>query len=210
MRKTFSVLMVLMMLLMLPSISSGAAVGPYISGNLGEAFMNDSDVLVSAGSRDSVTVEYKQGFAGSFAAGYNFGMLRAEGEIAYQANKADYKYREVDDYDYYYDINHDAVHYNESDMKAWSFMVNFYLNFENSSPVTPFITAGIGMADVELFAVKDDVMAYQLGAGLAFEINPHVSIDLKYRYFMTDDLNFEGYDVEFSSQNVYAGLRYTF
>jgi opacity protein-like surface antigen len=210
MKKTFSVFVVLMMLLMLSGVSSGAVAGPYISGNLGETFMNDSDVLVSAGSRDFVTVEYKPGFAGSFAAGYNFGMFRVEGEIAYQSNNADYKYREVDDYDYYYDVNHDAVHYDKSDMKAWSFMGNFYLDFVNSSPVTPFITAGIGMADVELFAVNDDVMAYQVGAGLAFEINPHMSIDIKYRYFATDDLNYGGYDVEFSSHNVYAGFRYTF
>jgi len=195
---------------MLPGISSGAAAGPYISGNLGEAFMRDSEVLVSAGSCDFVEVDYKKGFSGSIAAGYSFGMLRVEGEIAYQASKVDYKFHEVDDYDYYYDINHDAVHYDKSDMTAWSFLGNFYLDFVNSSPVTPFITAGIGLADVELFAAKDDVMAYQLGAGVAIEISQHVSIDLKYRYFATDDLDYKGYDVEFLSHNVYAGLRYTF
>jgi opacity protein-like surface antigen len=210
MRKTCSVFGALLMLLMLPGISSGAAVGPYISGNLGEAFLHDIRVNVSAGSRDSVSLDYKSGLSGIISAGYNFGTIRVEAEVGYQANDADYKYRDYNDYYYYYDINYGSVDYKESDMRAYSFMGNFYLDFENSTPVTPFITAGIGMANIELFAVKDDVMAYQVGAGLAFEINQHVSVDIKYRYLATDDLNYNGYNVEFSSHNIYAGLRYTF
>ncbi len=90
-------------------------------------------------------------------------------------------------------------------------MANVYLDFVNSSPVTPFLTAGIGMAEVTLFDYYDDtVFAYQVGAGLTFAINPHMSIDLKYRYFATEDLDFEGIEAEFASHNVYCGFRFTF
>jgi opacity protein-like surface antigen len=210
MKKTFSAFVVLIMLLMLPRISSGAEIGPYVSGNLGVAFLNESNVTVSEGESDSVVIDYERGVAGSFAAGYNFGMVRVEAEFGYQGNKADYSFHEHDDVNYYYDNNHGLVDYNESDMKAYSFMGNFYFDFINSTPVTPFLTIGLGIADVELFADKDNVMAYQAGAGIAFELTPHMSIDLKYRYFATDDLSFAGYNVEFASHNVYAGFRYTF
>lgn len=210
MKRTVSFHVILIMLLMLAGVSSGAETGPYLSLNLGASFPNDTDVNVSAGSRDSVIVDYKPGTSGTFTAGYNFGTVRVEGEFGYQENNVDYIYREYEDVNYYYDINYGAVNYNESNMTAWSFLGNFYLDWVNSTPVTPFISIGIGMAYVELFDLKDSAPAYQLGAGLAFEITPHVSIDLKYRYFVTDDLDFEGYNIKYASQNVYGGLRYTF
>ncbi len=204
MKRTFSVFVVLLVLFMLPSISLGYnKMGPYISGQLGVSNLTDSDVSIDG--YDLGTIEYDPGFASSFAAGFNFGMFRIEGEWGYQGNNVDYKYH--DDYyndDDYYDED------DENDLNAYSFMGNFYLDFVNPSPVTPFITGGIGIANVELFDADDTVLAYQVGMGLAFAINPHMSIDLKYRYFTTEDLDFEGYDVEFASHNVYCGFRFTF
>jgi len=205
MKRTFSVFVVLLMLFMLPGISlSYNKMGPYISGQLGVSSLTDSDVSIDG--YDLGTIEYDPVFASSFAAGFNFGMFRIEGEWGYQGNNVDYKY------DHYYD-DYDDDYYDdddESDMTVYSFMGNFYLDFVNPSPVTPFITGGIGIANVELFDADDTVLAYQVGAGLAFAINPHMSIDVKYRYFVTEDLDLEGYDVEFASHNVYCGFRFTF
>jgi len=112
------------------------------------------------------------------------------------------------DYDEYYS---DQV--SSGDMTAYSFLGNIYLDFVNPSPVTPYLTAGMGMATVELNDVfyedyDDTVMAYQVGAGLAFQINPHFTIDLKYRYFDTEKPNFDGIDADFASHNVYCGFRF--
>jgi opacity protein-like surface antigen len=217
MKKTFSAFVVLLMLFMLPSISLGAKIGPYININLGGAFLNDSDQ--SQGGYDLGTMKFDPGFAGSFAGGFNFGMFRIEGELGYQGNNIDnkYDYYYYDDYyhnhhndDNYYDDHH---HHNDnsSDLTAYSLMGNVYLDFVNPSPVTPFLTAGLGMATVNLFDYYDDtVFAYQVGAGLAFAINPRMSIDLKYRYFATEDLDFEGINAKFASHNVYCGFRFTF
>jgi opacity protein-like surface antigen len=208
MKKTFSAFVVLLMLFMLPSISFGAKIGPYISVNLGGAFLTDSDQ--SRTGYDSETMKFDPGFASSFAGGYNFGMFRIEGELGYQGNNVDNKYD-----DYYYDDYNDDYHRHSSnndscDLTAYSLMGNFYLDFVNPSPVTPFLTAGIGMATVNLFDYDDTVFAYQVGAGLAFAINPRMSVDLKYRYFATEDLDFEGIKAKFASHNVYCGFRFTF
>jgi opacity protein-like surface antigen len=208
MKKTFSAFVVLLMLFMLPSISFGAKIGPYISVNLGGAFLTDSDQ--SRTGYDSETMKFDPGFASSFAGGYNFGMFRIEGELGYQGNNVDNKYD-----DYYYDDYDDDYHRHSSnndscDLTAYSLMGNFYLDFVNPSPVTPFLTAGIGMATVNLFDYDDTVFAYQVGAGLAFAINPRMSVDLKYRYFATEDLDFEGIKAKFASHNVYCGFRFTF
>jgi len=213
MKNTFSAFVVLLMLLMLPSISLGAKIGPYISVNLGGAFLTDSDQ--SQGRYDLGTMKFDPGFASSFAGGFNFGMFRIEGELGYQGNnvdnKYDYYYRDDYYHDYHDDHYHDSSHENSCDLTAYSLMGNFYLDFVNPSPVTPFLTAGIGMATVNLFDYYDDtVFAYQVGAGLAFAINPRMSIDLKYRYFATEDLDFEGIKAKFASHNVYCGFRFTF
>jgi len=214
MKKTFSAFVVLLMLFMLPGISLGADIRPYISVNLGGAFLNDSDR--SQGGSDLEKMKFDPGFASSLAGGVKFGMLRIEGELGYQGNNVNNKY----DYDYYdhnYDDYNDDHHHHSSnnndscDLTAYSLMGNVYLDFVNPSPVTPFLTAGIGMATVKLFDYDDDtVFAYQVGAGLAFAINPHMSIDLKYRYFATNDIYFEGIKAKFASHNVYCGFRFTF
>ena len=209
MKKTFSAFVVLLMLFMLPSISLGAKIGPYISVQLGGAFLTDSDL--SEEGYDLGTMKFDSGFASSFAGGFNFGMFRIEGELGYQGNNVDNKYDYVYYDDYYYDHHHH--HYtndDSSDLTAYSLMGNFYLDFVNPSPVTPFLTAGIGMATVNLFDYDDTVFAYQVGAGLAFAINPHMNIDLKYRYFATEDPDFEGVKAKFASHNVYVGFRFTF
>ena len=212
MKKTFSASVILLMLFMLPSISLGAKVGPYISVNLGGAFLTDSHL--SERGYDSRTLKFDPGFASSFAGGFNFGMFRIEGELGYQGNnvdnKYDYYYYDYHYHDDYYDDHHHSSNDDSSDLTASSLMGNFYLDFVNPSPVTPFLTAGIGMATVNLFDYDDTVFAYQVGAGLAFAINPRMSVDLKYRYFATEDLDLDGIEAKFASHNVYCGFRFTF
>ena len=55
---------------------------------------------------------------------------------------------------------------------------------------------------------NDTVFAYQVGAGVAFAINKHFTIDLKYRFFATEEL--ETTIGTFESHNVYLGVRYNF
>jgi len=213
MKRSFSAFVILLMLFMLPGISFSAEIRPYMSVNLGGAFLMDSDQ--SQGGIGLEKMKFDPGFASSLAGGVKFGMLRVEGELGYQVNKIDNKYAYYY-HDHYYsdDYSYDHHRYSSNDsndMKASSLMGNVYLDFINPSFVTPFLTAGVGMATVKLFDYYDDTaFAYQVGAGLAFAINPHMSVDLKYRYFATEDLDLDGVKASFASHNVYCGFRFTF
>ena len=205
MKKTFSVVVGLFILLMLPLVSFSAGPGPYVKANLGMSFLMDSDFSEPGATG---TLEFDTGFASSIAGGYNFGMFRVEGEIGYQKN----------------DIDKGTVNsggrsvsgsISEGDMTAFSLLANCYFDFVNTTPFTPFITAGLGMAKLEInnlggYDFDDTVFAYQFGAGVGYAINQNFNIDLTYRYFATDDPEFGGTKAEFASNNVYLGLRYNF
>jgi opacity protein-like surface antigen len=206
MKKVFSAFVVLFALLMFPGISSAANIGPYFSVQVGGTFLMDSDM---SDAYVDATTQFDPGFASGFAAGFNFGMFRAEGEVGYQRNDVD----KISGYDYELDEYFSGL--GSGNMTAYSFLANVYMDFHNGSPVTPFITAGIGTATIEIndFGYdnyEDTVFAYQVGAGLAFAINPHLTVDLKYRYFATDDPDFEGLSAKFASHNVYCGFRLNF
>lgn len=117
-------------------------------------------------------------------------MFRAEGEIGYQKNDFD-------------KVTGFGITLNASgDVSCLSFLANGYIDFHNSTPFTPFISAGIGVANIDandfriggfLIGSEDDtVFAYQMGAGVGYAVNKNITIDLKYRYFATEDPDFEG------------------
>jgi opacity protein-like surface antigen len=199
---------------MLLSVSSIAysAEGPYVSGNLGIAMASDSDLSETGATG---TMEFDQGFAFGVAAGYGFGSTRVEGEIAYQKNDYDKLSINVPGVgSWSTDVDGDAT--------STAFLVNGYYDFKNNSSITPFIGAGLGFAKVDVGAISvpgfgtvttsadDTVFAYQIGAGVGFAVNEKVSLDLKYRYFATSDPDFEGTEAEYSSHNLYAGVRVSF
>jgi opacity protein-like surface antigen len=175
---------------------------PYMSGNLGVSFFHNGD------SNSEVTVKFHPGLALDGAAGYKYGKLRAEGEIGYQINDADKC------------IISGNGRSASGDVKAYSFLINGYYDFINKTAFTPYITAGIGVARLELndltvagFKVgsfDDTVFAYQVGAGIGYAINNKFTADLKYRFFSTKDPELMGTKAEFASHNIYLGLRYNF
>ena len=82
---------------------------------------------------------------------------------------------------------------------AQSFFVNAYFDIHNSSPVTPYVGAGLGLAIVSFSdrcisthwngVVYDDTLsknktnfAWNIGAGAAWKITDSVALDLGYRY----------------------------
>lgn len=221
MKKTSLVIVGLFMLLMLPGVSfsdtpsvttsATTTKGPYISCQLGVSLLTDSDLTVSNGT---ATDAFNPGFATDIAAGYNFGMFRLEAEVGYQRNE----------------INKITVCYEGScgsgnssaDATSISGLANVYIDFVNGSPFTPYISGGIGVARIDANDVRVDgtlisnrstngtVFAYQAGVGLAFAINQHLAIDLKYRYFATADLDVGNGKYTFKSNNIYCGFRYNF
>lgn len=194
--------LVVCMMASLLLISTSFAAGPYMNVQVGGTWLEDADV---EGIAD---IEFDTGFNVGVAAGYDFGMTRLEAEVVYRENDID----KVEAFGL--SLNADG------DISALSLMGNAYLDIETGSPVTPYIVAGIGLARVSLNDMKiegirvsdddDTVFAYQFGGGVAFALNEAMAIDLGYRYFATEDPEFDGDEVEYKSHNVSLGLRINF
>lgn len=197
MKSVFSVLCVVLCLCIVSIAYSKE--GVYVSGNFGATVPLDSDVTDSDAE---ITFDTGWGILG--AVGYDFGMFRLEGELGYQENDLD----EGKLWGYSLPL--------DGDVSSFSGLINGYVDYHNSSRFTPYITAGLGMANVEVSSSQywnsddDTVFAYQFGLGCAYNITEELVIDVRYRYFATEDPSFDLMEVESASNNFYAGLRYTF
>ncbi|KAF3984795.1 MAG: porin family protein [Methylococcales symbiont of Hymedesmia sp. n. MRB-2018] len=196
MKKIFIVLCVLI-------LSSGTAFsGGYISGNLGVAIPESSDITFAG---EKVTnAELNTDFAASLAMGYEFDNMRLETEVSYQQNEVE-------------EIAQINVESFDIDTISISLLANTYWDFKNSTDFTPYISGGIGFANVWLEAPdtsseSDFVFAYQVGGGLDYAINDNMNIGIKYRYFGTSDVEYEPLNIEYSnsSHNIYVGARFNF
>jgi len=176
--------------------------GVYVSVLGGAAFLTDSDVI-DGNNLKGVDTDF--GYAVAVAAGKRIGLLdkrvRVECELGYQKNNVD---------------DQNARRELTGDIKAYTLLVNGYFDFVKGKKIVPYLTAGVGVAkvdaDINNFTHEDDTAgAYQVGAGLAYHITDNWHIDLKYRYIDTfKDLGGENSNPEFTSNNVFLGVRYRF
>ena len=153
-------------------------------------------------------------FGGSLAYGLKMGDVRAELEGTLNRSAED---KEVDG---------DETTKVKTDVKA--LMLNGYYDIPTGTAFTPYVGAGVGVARLKTTvkdqddegAFKDKLsatnLAYQLGAGVAYELTENWALDLGYRYadYGSYKKAFDGddYKSKFSvqSHNVYFGARYTF
>ena len=210
MKKTFVLCACCSLMISLAPLAHGAD-GPYVGGHIGGALADDADVSNANLAGISAEIQMDMGLALGIAAGYTFGSTRLEGEISYQKNDMD-------------SVGVDGIGSAplSGDMTSLAFLINGYYDFKDDGPVSSFISAGIGMANVEVdnlnipgsglpnFSDDDTVFAYQIGAGIGYAVTKQITLDLKYRYFATLDPDFGGYEAEYSSHNVSLGVRVAF
>lgn len=172
--------------------------GTYITGNLGLAMATDADV---DNANPGESLKYDYGYAINGGLGYNFGNnMRLEAEVGYQENDLD-KMK-----------NSPAA---SGDTRNISLLVNGYLDFTNGGPFVTFISAGVGIANIDIdFSSTgpwgngdDTVLGIQLGAGMGYMVNDTLTIDVKYRYFETEDVEIGDFDIDYSTHNIYVGAR---
>lgn len=157
-----------------------------------------SDSTLSDGV-DSAELSFDTGFGFMAAIGNNFEGLRGEVELSYRTNDAD---------------KISAGAFSESvsgDVSSLAVMGNLLVDLPVSESVRPFLGAGIGLANVDADGDEDDtVFAYQAIIGLGFPLTYVTTLDLQYRYFATEDPNFNGIEAEYQTHNFFAGLRFDF
>ncbi len=181
--------------------------GMYGSVGVGFSVPDDSDVEDSGGG----SYTFDTGFALGGAVGYKFNnVMRLEGEVTYQKSDLD-------------NIKHPLIGSVsiDGDVESTALLFNVYTDFMDDGPVFTFLSVGAGMAKVEAdfdsvlgvdldLSDDDTVFAYQFGAGIGYVMAENVVLELKYRYFATEDLDIDGDETEYSTHNVYLATRIHF
>ena len=184
-----------------------AGVSPYISlsGGLNMLQENDFSYDISGFGSGTGSVDFDTGFVieGAFGLAFDNIPLRTEIELSLQQNDVD---------QFNFDVG--SVSGDGEDQRTMAVMWNGYFDIKLDSPFTPYILAGIGGADVDDDDI-DTLFAYQLGVGVGYALNENIILDLKYKYFLTEDYEFDdGVDkIEadgLASHQVQIGIRYQF
>ncbi len=113
------------------------------------------------------------------------------------------------------------------DVAVWSLMANIWYDFDfmglNPDGVQTFVGGGVGIADLDLeynatagtyfggtlgYSIDDSAMgfAYQLGAGIGFELGDGMMLSAQYRWFGTSDIDVGGNDIRVESHNAIISL----
>jgi opacity protein-like surface antigen len=179
---------------------------------------------LSEGGSKTRVLSSSTGYNAGARAGYQFGNFRFEGEFDYANNSADTLENPRRE------ISTDLFRREDSlrgSTTGMTFLGNviYDLNVPGFSGygVTPHILAGIGAGristdlkwgDRTIINSSDWNFAYQLGAGVRYQVMPNVSLDLDYRYRGIVDITlhneFEKITVPYRSHNFVASLTYNF
>jgi opacity protein-like surface antigen len=197
MKRTFLILSATALVLVMGNSLTWAQ-GMYFSGNLGAVWVEDSDITWFDGIRDEA--EFDTGVAATGAIGYDLGTgLRTELEIGYRFN----------------DVDRQFPGGIGGDVDSFSVMGNALFDFLPGRQISPFIGAGIGVAnvefDVDYWGEDDDtVFAYQIMTGVSLPVGYNMNLDFQYRYFATEDPDCDYFEAEYSTHSVMGGLRINF
>ncbi len=162
-----------------------------------------------------------------------YGTLRAEAEFGWNSDF-------TDDNDFPFEITNFYTHNYETTTSIYDAMLNFYYDINTGTKFVPFVGAGIGYAHVEISSLatgnipggvldieidsKADNLAWNVGAGVSYNLNENLAFDIAYRYTnygsVTDSaaenilnlgkLLYINGDIDVSSHEVMIGARYKF
>jgi opacity protein-like surface antigen len=191
------------------------SMGLYVSVFAGASFPQNVKTQLSG---TNYSVDLKTGYLLGGAVGVNItDMVRGEVELSHSRWKAKD-----------YSSTGGATGPVSGHMSATYLLANVWLDFENDTAFTPYLGggAGAGWADANTtfngnpsgYGDGEMGFAFQLGAGLKYDLTENVSLDLGYRYKSILNVDFESSDGtgdvyeggDVKSHNVQLGLTYSF
>jgi opacity protein-like surface antigen len=195
MKKTLLSIGLLLLTSLCPNFVHATDARPYIEAHVGPVIGNDS--TLGPGK-----VTFDPGFVAGAAVGMDFELLRIEANVDYRRAKIS-KYSSIPA---------------SGDLQLASYMVNGHLVAPLPYPVKPYLLGGVGFATAFMsnFATlpggrqNSTRFAYELGAGVGFDIKRNVTLDVNYRYLRTSDFDFSATKFSYSSNNVLFGVRYLY
>ena len=207
--KLFKLLTVALLIGMVSS-SAWAQSNTYLSGYIGPMFRPDAGTNISGLRTGSFDLDYDAGILLGGSVGVTLdNHFRVEGELAYRGSTTD-----------------DSQFFpagGEMHIGALSIMANGFYDLDLNSPITPFFGVGVGLAFIRgaeenIFGSDDtdsDVaLAYQLMAGLSYNLSPKANLFAGYRYFDTSNYDINtfatNFDSSFESHELMIGARFKF
>jgi opacity protein-like surface antigen len=225
---------------------SDTRTGAYIALDAGIATVSDTDLdyredggtFGGTGATDTLNtrVELDSAFNIGGAIGYDFGQVRADIEIDYNRNKVSAlevrgvngssvtltpgdiqnicDYAEADDCS----GSGNTIEFDGGRVRQLSAIASLWYDIPTGSVVTPYLGGGVGVAGFEIEGEGKARFAWHLGAGVAVEVSPGVSLTADYRFrrvggtTFTDD-EYPEYALEvgrIQTSTFSAGLRFTF
>jgi opacity protein-like surface antigen len=201
-------------MLLLSATAAQAANGLYIEGNIGGSFPQEVDI---SGEGLTGEADLKNVLVYGGAVGYRLNELRVEANVSYRNPDIDSVTISGTTLD------------GAGDVGALTGMINAYYDANLGLPVRPFVGAGIGIARVNIdsdpsavLRVDDDdtAFAWNLMAGVSYDVTNQVTVSAGYRYLHIGDLEFNASisglgsgTLEakgFASHEVLVGVRYNF
>jgi OOP family OmpA-OmpF porin len=192
-------------------------------GHLSAGVGSTTDTDVDVPSLAPINLETTQGqgpvVLGALGQKYPSG-FRIEGEISYRNNG-------FDDFKASGSATFSGVTYTgtnvpvpiSGDISSLGFMTNVAYDFMKGKKIHPYVLAGIGAAKISVDSAdladdNDFVFAYQVGAGIKYDVSKKVALGISYRLFGTSDPEFTDGETDFSMEylnhSVLFGLTYSF
>ena len=166
---------------------------PYVGIEGGLMIVEDMDQDVRLGTDrfdNGFSIDFKRGIDVDAIAGYDFGVFRLEGELAWKRLRADeVLLSPALTNELGLGIGGDAIDVS-SNGSAVSVMGNALLDFGDDDGWSGYIGGGAGRARVKIGGDRDSAFAWQLIAGVRKAISNNIDVGLKYRFFNTGELRF--------------------
>lgn len=186
-------------------------VSPYVSAKLSYDWAKYDAIWDYGGS--SKTKLHKNVWGGHYAAGAKAGAIRTEIE-----------------WNHYQDAKRKFPQYGEKfSLQNHSLMLNAYYDINTCTRWTPYVGAGMGVAMLKSkwkatdYNYKENDKAYnfawQVGAGVAYDLTRNIALDAGYRYINAgaavsrkwiDGDEYEKLKFDTAAHEIYLGARYTF
>ena len=211
---------------MLPGAATADGTGKwYATAAVGMAFPGNGDGnSTDVYGKTEYEYDFDNGFGFSGGVGYDLSPLRVEGVLSWL--KADLKSVttksiETPDPDPDSDLedltNTIGTKVDEKgDISALSVMGNVWWDIDTGSAVTPFVGGGIGMTQLTIrgegeSSVDDWVFAWQIGAGMSYDLGNGTAAQLGYRFFNPGEADFDSLNYEPGGMHIVeAGVRFSF
>jgi outer membrane immunogenic protein len=207
--------------------AAAASDGWYIGGQAGASFLEDAE---NSGSGADITSTTKDGYSVSGVAGYRFrNGLRTDAEIGYSRQGFDHLQIRTDGglgAAFGVGSLNGATVNATGHVSALRLLANLWYDFDLGCAIKPYAGGGVGAArisasDVAVSGVtivngSDTVFAFQLGAGIGYEVLPAAILSLDYRYFQAVDPTFKdqvlgtSFRSEYHAHDIRLGVRYQF